>query len=128
MDLASEVRSLQDRLLRLEDAMHHTALLQGRGRVAGGEAGSTRSLEQVVADDLRRMDLRILRLEDRWDRQDHRLALAASRIDRLEARLDERSGLLELEVRHLRDELPGIIESTIREVYREERAQEGKSL
>jgi hypothetical protein len=81
----------------------------------------------MLADDIRRIDVRILRLEDRWDRQDHRLALTTSRIDRLEARLDERSGFLELEVRRLRDELPGVIESTIREVYREERAQAGKA-
>ena len=118
MDFAVELRSLQSRLMKLEEAVLPRPSRAGR---PGAESIGVQAVDPALYEELRRIEVWVSRLEDRWDRQDHRGALMAARIDRLEARMDQRYTVVELEVHRLRDELPAVIEQTMREVYREER-------
>jgi tetrahydromethanopterin S-methyltransferase subunit G len=63
------------------------------------------------------IDGRLDRIEDRLDRVDGRLDRVEGRLDRVEGRL----GRVEAEVRGLREDLPGIVGTVMREVLAEQR-------
>ncbi|MGE0055978.1 MAG: hypothetical protein AB7S74_17410 [Hyphomicrobium sp.] len=87
---------------------------------AADPPGSTRSVQDAdkfncIKEDLRRLNAQGDRVEARYDGLDRRMTQMSIRIDELEMRVVQRSQMFELQVQHLRESLPAVIEESMRE-------------
>ena len=115
LDVAAVTRSLRELADQLENMVSRpsgvpsAALTSAKLENAPAAGGALEAQLEGLAQ-------RIALLENRWERFDNRLGLIAGQLDRQDARNDRRYAILETEVGRLRDNLPAVIENTMREV------------